>query len=94
MTWTPEVKNALIKALVEKPVGPCHRCGFGDFDMVNGFFVHMVSEATDVMPFSHLAVTAIPTIVTVCQKCGALSQHAIGALGVDLEEKKLVEVAQ
>lgn len=94
MTWTPEIKDKLIKALVAK-VGQCHRCGLGGFDMVNGFFVQMVSEDTAHMPYSQLAVTAIPSVVTVCKSCGALSQHAIGALGVELEEQKqLVELAQ
>lgn len=85
MKWTEELKVKIIEALVNKPVGPCNRCAFGGFDMVNGFFVQMVSDDTEVMPYSQLAVTAIPSVVTVCQKCGALSQHAIGALGINLE---------
>lgn len=88
MTWTPGIKSRVVNALRNKARKPCNRCGQDTFEVVDGFFVQMVSEDTSKMPFSTGEVTAIPSIVVVCQKCGALTQHAIGALGINLEEER------
>jgi ribosomal protein S27AE len=83
---TPAQAQEVIKALREKGVKlPCPRCGNGHFTLLDGFFNQPVSTAdwspaSQAMAFS--SGPTVPSVVTACTRCGFVSQHALGALGL------------
>jgi ribosomal protein S27AE len=59
---------------------PCPRCGHATFALIEGYLVHFIQS-----DFKNLQIgggPSIPTIATVCTRCGFMSEHAIGALGL------------
>lgn len=81
---TREQANEVIRALEAKGVTrPCPRCGNPHFTLLEGFFNQPLSgdlAASGTVGFS--SGPTVPSIVTVCAKCGFLSQHALGVLGL------------
>ncbi|MCP4392997.1 MAG: hypothetical protein GY804_01820 [Alphaproteobacteria bacterium] len=64
---------------------PCARCGGEKF--------HLLDDYADIMIQKQFGVTnvggaTIPVINIVCTKCGAITQHVIGALGLLPEQAK------
>ena len=83
---TQEQKDKIIAKLVERGVVlPCPRCGNQSFVMVDGYFTHSVSSEIGSIV---LGGPTVPSVVTACTKCGFLSQHALGALGLLPAEKE------
>ena len=73
-------KNKIIKRLTERGVNrPCPRCGNNDFSIIDGYFSQPLQP--DVTS-GKIGGPSIPSVVTACNKCGYLSQHALGALGL------------
>ncbi len=54
-------------------------CGNNNFVMLDGYFVH------DIQPNLKgriIGGTNVPSIGVACKRCGFISQHALGALGL------------
>jgi len=84
---TPEQANEVIRALQAKGVTrPCPRCGNAHFTLLEGFFNQPLSNdlaaPSGTMGFS--TGPTVPSIVTACARCGFLSQHALGVLGLSI----------
>lgn len=71
-------RDLIIDALTERgATNPCPRCGNHDFSVADGLFAHGVQS--DLQSFS-LGGETIPVAVTVCVRCGYVSEHAMGVL--------------
>lgn len=57
----------------------CPICHKGSFTIIDGYMVNQIHNKLGT--FS-LGGPAIPTIAIVCNNCGYISQHALGALGL------------
>jgi ribosomal protein L37E len=86
-------KDAIIKALAERGANlPCPRCGNEAFTLLDGYFNQIIQEQPKGIV---LGGRTIPSIVVACKRCGFLSQHAIGVLGLlPKEEPKTTEEAK
>lgn len=85
-----EQKDKIIKALADRGANlPCPRCGNDDFTLLDGYFNQIIqAEPRGIV----LAGRTIPSIVVACKRCGYLSQHAVGVLGLlSKEESKPIE---
>ena len=80
-SFSEEQYNKINAILTErKAVLPCPRCGNTYFSLLHGFVSLPVQN-----PTAENAVNggpAIPCVVTVCNNCGFLSNHALGVLGL------------
>lgn len=65
----------------------CPMCGNNQFIMGSGYFKHGIQNS---LSDTVIGGPSIPVIPIICNKCGFISQHAIGVLGL-LESKKEVE---
>jgi len=82
-----EKKQEIIKALEERGAKlPCPRCGNNSFNLLDGYFNQTIQ--TDLKGMV-LGGPSIPSVVVACNRCGYLSQHALGTLG--LLPKKVAE---
>ena len=80
-----EKRQKIIKALQEHGAKlPCPRCGSNFFSLLDGYFNQTIQESLKGMV---LGGPSIPSVVVVCNQCGYLSQHALGALGLLPQEK-------
>lgn len=81
MTEPFAARTAEILAALER-VGakaPCPRCGNGQFTLLEGYFNQTVQNELAGMV---LGGPSVPSVVVVCTRCGYLSQHALGVLGL------------
>jgi ribosomal protein L37E len=88
-----EQKDKIIKALVERGAKlPCPRCGNDTFTLLDGYFNEIIqSEPKGIV----LGGRTIPSVAVACNRCGYLSQHALGVLGLlPKEENQAVEEAK
>lgn len=77
---TPELKMAIAKKLEDRGATlPCPRCGSTKFSIIDGLFNQTLQTTLDGFV---LGGPSIPTAIVACNKCGYLSQHALGALGL------------
>lgn len=75
-----EKKAEIIRALNERGVRlPCPRCGNPSFTLIDGYFNEMIQPNANTL---NIGGPSIPSIITACIRCGYLSQHALGALGL------------
>jgi predicted nucleic-acid-binding Zn-ribbon protein len=83
-------KDKIIKVLAERGANlPCPRCGNNAFTLLDGYFNQIIQEEPKGIV---LGGRTVPSIVVACKRCGYLSQHAIGILGLlPKEENKPVE---
>ena len=83
----PIDRNEVAKKLEEKgAILPCHRCGQKTFTILEGFTNLNLQE--DFSAGLVLGGTTVPVIHVVCNNCGALSSHALGALNMLPNEKE------
>ncbi len=87
---TQEQKDKIIKALTDRLAKlPCPRCGNDTFTLLDGYFNQIIQ--TDLKGIV-LGGRTIPSVVVACNRCGYLSQHALGILGLlPKEESKTIE---
>ena len=79
-------KDKIVKALRDREARlPCPRCGNQNFSLVDGYFNQPIQRELEGMV---LGGPSIPYIAVVCTRCGFLSQHALGALGMLPKEEK------
>ena len=72
------------KEIVEKlgAVGailPCPRCGNHGFSLLDGYFNQPVQSLLGGIV---IGGPSVPSAVVVCNRCGYMAQHALGALGL------------
>jgi len=80
---TEDEKGKIIAALNTKgAVRPCARCGHPQFSLVDGFFNQSLIQKIEELGVLTIGGPSIPSIMTACNRCGALSQHAMGVLGL------------
>jgi ribosomal protein S27AE len=78
---TEEQKQQIIKALNDRGVSqPCPRCGNRSFSLIDGYFNQPVQP--ELSGGLVIGGPTIPSVVTACNKCGFLAQHALGVLGL------------
>lgn len=84
--WSQEQKERIAKTLTEAGAQlPCPRCGNPNFTLLDGFFNQPIqAELGDIV----LGGPNIPSVLTVCTRCGFISQHAAGALGLLPKERE------
>lgn len=76
-----EQKEKIVQALQSRGVNnPCPRCGSKTFSLIDGYFNQPIN--IDLAGGMVIGGPSIPSVVTACNKCGFLSQHALGALGL------------
>ena len=70
----------VIKALQSKGIsGACPRCGSANWELAEGFIALSLSDEPQNVT---LGGQVIPTVAMICGKCGFVSTHAAGALGL------------
>ena len=75
-----EQKQNIIKKLQDRgAVLPCPRCGNQSFTLLDGYFSDSLQIKMGVMV---LGGPTVPSVVTACQRCGFMAQHALGSLGL------------
>ena len=75
-----EHKEKIIKVLDEKGAKlPCPRCGNNNFTLLDGYFNQTIQTELKGMI---IGGPSVPSVVIVCNRCGYLSQHALGPLGL------------
>ena len=77
---TEQDKQKIIEALQERGANePCPRCRNTDFTVVDGYFYQALQTELNAIS---LGGPGVPSVAVVCTKCGFMSQHALGALGL------------
>jgi transcription elongation factor Elf1 len=80
-------KQKIIKKLQEKGVKiDCPMCGHNNFIIADGYFNNPMQS--DFQGGLVLGGPSIPTIAIVCGNCGFISQHALGVLGLLIQNDK------
>jgi ribosomal protein L37E len=75
-----EKKKEIISALKARQVTlPCPRCGNKVFTLLDGYI--NTSIQSDFQSFN-LGGPSIPSVATACDRCGFVSVHALGVLGL------------
>ena len=74
-------KQEIAEKLKEKEaLLPCHRCGNNRFSILDGYSKFLIDENIDALPNLTVGGPSVPIILIVCNKCGAITPHAMGAL--------------
>jgi hypothetical protein len=82
---TDAQKQAVIDALVKHgATKPCPRCDNQKFTLLDGYFNPSITPESG----GSMGKEVVPSILTVCTRCGYLSIHALGALGLVEKSKK------
>lgn len=77
---TEDEKQKIIKALEDRGAKfPCPRCGNQQFTLMDGYFNQTIQTNLKGMV---IGGPSVPSVVVVCTRCGYMSQHALGALGL------------
>lgn len=72
--------DEIIKTLEKRrATRPCPRCGNRDFTIESGYFNQPIQS--DLKGLS-IGGRSIPSAIVICIKCGYISQHALGVLGL------------
>jgi predicted nucleic-acid-binding Zn-ribbon protein len=75
-----EQKEKIIQVLNERGAKlPCPRCGNNNFTLIDGYFNQTIQTELKGMI---IGGPSVPSVVVACTRCGYLSQHALGALGL------------
>lgn len=81
-------KNVIAEKLNERRATlPCSRCGSKEFSILDGFSKFSIQEDTKRMGDTVLGGAAVPFVIIACSNCGAMTPHALGALGLLSGEK-------
>lgn len=82
---TTDQKKEIVQALTSKGVKAiCPMCGNNQFAIADGYFNNLLNESLESF---RIGGPSIPSIPIVCKRCGFISQHSLGVLGL-LPEKK------
>ncbi|MCC6466414.1 MAG: hypothetical protein IT463_13830 [Planctomycetes bacterium] len=84
--WTEAQRQDIVKRLQERGVSrPCSRCGSDKFALVEGYAVFGMVPALEAESVQNL----VPSAVVACGRCGYLTFHALGALGLLSKDQPL-----
>ena len=85
-SWTADHRQMIVKRLQERGVTrPCPRCGSDQFSLVDGYAVFgMVDQLAD-----EGVRNLVPSVTVACARCGYLTFHAMGALGLLPKDQEL-----
>ncbi len=84
--WTAEHRDKIVKRLQERGVTrPCPRCNSDQFSLVDGYAVFGLVEKLEDEGVRHL----VPSVTVACTRCGYLTFHAMGALGLMPKDQSL-----
>ena len=80
-------KEEIIELLTEKgAMLPCPRCSNTSFVLIDGYLNRFLQE--EVSSGRSIGGPSLPSVATVCDKCGFISQHALGALNLLPSKRK------
>ena len=80
-------KNKIITLLKERGVSlPCPRCGNTKFGLIDGYINPSLGK--EITAGLIIGGATLPSVATVCEKCGFVSHHALGALGLLPSKRK------
>lgn len=73
-------EEIISKIREQRATSNCPRCGNNSFSLVDGYF----NLAIQGQPAGNVQIggPSVPTIALVCDSCGYISLHALGALGL------------
>jgi ribosomal protein L37E len=73
-------RDRIVESLSKaKALLPCPRCGNESFSLVDGFVAQPIQpDFRNVQ----LGGPTLPSVATVCSRCGFISCHALGVLGL------------
>lgn len=75
----PFDKDEVVRAVTDKgATKPCHRCGSPSFTVVGGYSKLVIVENLEVV----IGPDAVPVALIACMQCGAITPHALEALGL------------
>lgn len=60
----------------------CPMCGNNHFIIADGYFNTMMQDHLNGIVLGGPSIPSIPSIAIVCNKCGFISSHALGVLGL------------
>lgn len=69
---------------------PCSRCGNNNFSILDGYTKFFINNDIERMGDLDLGGPAVPVIMVACNKCGAVTLHAMGAIGL-LDKKEEIK---
>jgi hypothetical protein len=76
--------NRVGQVLQQKGVTkPCHRCDHMNFTVLNGFTKFILQK--NFRDGVEAGGASVPVVNVACDNCGAITAHAIGALGLKLD---------
>jgi hypothetical protein len=77
----PLERDTVIRLLLERAATrPCHRCGQDKFSVIDKYSsLSLQDEITGPLRLGGLSV---PVVLVACDNCGAITAHAVGALGL------------
>lgn len=79
-TFSNDQKQEIVNKLNERKVNlPCPRCNGNNFTLMDGYFNQPIQYDLSKVK---IGGTSIPSVLTICNNCGYLSQHALGTLGL------------
>lgn len=74
-------RDQVIQVLEQRKAGkPCHSCGNGSFELLDKFSNILLKDEIDGALV--LGGPTIPAAIVICNNCGAITFHALGALGL------------
>ena len=76
-------KDDIAKKLNDKKATlPCQRCGQGSFSVLDGYSKLSILNNFKSLNSTVLGGPSVPVVLVACNNCGAITQHALGALGL------------
>ncbi|WP_422766854.1 hypothetical protein ACOX9X_11375 [Photobacterium leiognathi subsp. mandapamensis] len=72
-------KKVIEKLEEKKALAPCQRCGQNNFSVLDQMTNFSVQEDTQGFV---LGGATVPAALVICNHCGAITPHALGALGL------------
>jgi len=74
-------RNKIAEILTKKGVkNPCHRCNSNQFSVLDGYSNMILQD--DIKQGLVIGGPSVPVVLVACSNCGAITSHAIGALGL------------
>ena len=81
-----ERQEEIIQVLQEKGVDkPCPRCGNEKFELIGETGIQLSDNPNPIM--SQIMGPFVPLVLIACSRCGYLTQHAQGPLGLVRQSK-------
>lgn len=76
-------RDLIINKLGEaNAIKDCHRCGNQSFTLLDGFSSIFLQQDLSNINGLTIGGPVVPVVYVICTNCGAVTPHAIGALGL------------